>query len=154
MCGEKLYLKCLSIQTLLSLLVGWNTPTEVFHHHHTKEENQRRETHLPGWARLFCSTELSSQHKKRQKKKQPYWRNGFVLPVHSVYSLSVLFQSVCCPLCISWKKQSEWIFVVIVYSGDMTDMGSVTDMEPRHNAHRVARRRSRGSFVFHAYCEI
>lgn len=52
------------------------------------------------------------------------------------------------------EKQSDCIFVVIVYSGDMTDMASVTNMEPSRTAHRVARRRSRRSFVFHAYCEI
>lgn len=153
MCGEKLYLKCLSIQTLLSLLVGWNTPTEVFHHHHTKEENQRRETHLPGWARLFCSTELSSQHKKRQQKKTTLLAQWLCLACSlGVFSVSAI--SKCLLSTLYFLEKTEWIFVVIVYSGDMTDMGSVTDMEPRHNAHRVARRRSRGSFVFHAYCEI
>lgn len=105
-CGEKLCLKCLSIQTLLSLLVGWNTPTEVFHNHHTKEENQRRETHLPGRTRLFSSTELSSQQKKKDIQKNNEKKN-----LTGAMVLSCLFTR--CILCQCYFRVSVVHFVFL-----------------------------------------
>lgn len=154
MCGEQLYVKCVSIQTLLSLLVGRNTPTEVFHRHLTKEKNQRREFHLTGSARLFCSTELSSQKKKQQPRKK---RKS--LPGATV--LSCLFTRYILCQCYFRVFVVHFVFLgktVRVYlCGDCLfkgyDWRGIRDMESRRTAHRVARRRSRGSLDVHAYCE-